>query len=366
MNGFSYNINKHGSHYLVRLREKIYILEINRCPFSMEIFHPITLKAKIFVRILKLLKYLKLAHLLSNIQRVDLVTSESIKNIIDESIEVSKYSYSLFLGTHSQDRKIVIMFYNKIGVYGYGKLSISKNSVKLIHNEHNILRKLNYLEFKNIPAVLNFISNDNYSFLIQSNIKKHRSRMSNKFNQNHIFFLNKMFNTTKKNIVFEKTDYFLMLSELLQLTSNIVVAESVMEIIEDNRGKIVEYALCHRDFAPWNIHVNKDYISVYDFEYARMTYPKYIDYFHFFTQFHLLIKGLTSAEIYQEFIYRKKELSFILNTENVFMMYLLDMIFLYLNRGDSDESSHITKWIELLSIIKADIGGKINEDFDAD
>ena len=53
----------------------------------------------------------------------------------------------------------------------------------------------------------------------------------------------------------------------------------------------------------------KKRLFVFDFEYAKMTYPPYLDWFHFFTQTSIFEQGMDAEKIFEAYKRSKSSIS---------------------------------------------------------
>jgi hypothetical protein len=122
------------------------------------------------------------------------------------------------------------------------------------------------------------------------------------------------------------------------------------------KDKSVVFSAYHGDFTPWNMFFERGQLFVFDFEYAQMTYPPYLDWFHFFTQCCIFEKHLTTNEIYNAYQIRKQEVSgYLINPDFYYLCYLLGILSLYLDRDKEnpgkDVKHNLEIWISLISCL---------------
>jgi hypothetical protein len=94
-------------------------------------------------------------------------------------------------------------------------------------------------------------------------------------------------------------------------------------------------------------------LFVFDFEYAKKTFPPFLDRYHFYTQVCIHEKKWNAEEIFYNYL-NKNDVIF-KNTKNsiLFMSYLLSIISLYLDREKLNfyNFKEASIWIELLNLI---------------
>ena len=130
-----------------------------------------------------------------------------------------------------------------------------------------------------------------------------------------------------------------------------LITETIIRIAKKFSGKYVIFSAYHADFTPWNMFVENGHLFVFDWEYARMTYPPMLDRYHFFTQ----------TAIFENFWQGNDIVAFLQSKESAWVdkdaytLYLLDIIARFTLRekgsinGDIARSMRI--WNEILNYL---------------
>ena len=169
-----------------------------------------------------------------------------------------------------------------------------------------------------------------------------------------------MYEKTAKEMKFEKSDYSALLESLenkiKRLSKEDVesIQKAVKLIRKKNEGKLVKYGFYHGDFTPWNTVLESGKFSVFDFEYAKRTYPEYLDLVHFFMQTKFFVdKEMRSSEIYlsygKSFIWKKLGGKKALE---IMIEYLMEVINLYLSRAEKESIEEQQRQEIRISILK--------------
>src|SRR5690606_38653970 len=156
-----------------------------------------------------------------------------------------------------------------------------------------------------IPTCLfNGVLKDNLFVFIQSTIKTTTSKVVHQWQETHWQFLTTLHEQTKQSLLFEETDFFESLMLLKKNTAYLkdadaqLIYKAISKVTEHFKNKQVCFSAYHADFTPWNIIKENGNLFVFDFEYAKMGYPPYLDWFHFFTQTAIFKNQLDATEIY--------------------------------------------------------------------
>jgi thiamine kinase-like enzyme len=247
---------------------------------------------------------------------------------------------------------------------GYCKISCNKEVKILLGNEEKMLK---HLKEKGIIGIPICYLNDQYekkvNILIQSTSKTARSRIIHILTPIHWEFLMRLNSRTKQILNFKNSDFFNsihLLKTNLSFLSNFdveIVISTILEIETKYAGIDVEFSVCHADFTPWNMFLEKGELFVFDWEYAVFTCPPYLDAFHFFTQTHIYVKHSDSEKIYRSFIIEKRIFEkHITDPVFVYKNYLLFIISFYVERDKGEFSSEISRnisiWTKLLEFLK--------------
>lgn len=383
--------NKNSKKYLIITNNdgKKWVINKRCSKISLCLYQPSAIKGKLLKVLLPVLIKVPIFNIIKKILRID----EKYITIRDEILQKIKEVFkcnseeinlSYFLGTPSIHQKVTIQVSKGSEILGYCKISNNEEIFRIFKHEQIVLNKLNKTMVNNIPQCLycdliQFEDIKVYLF-IQSTIKTITSNVEHKIKKKHFEFLNKLTEQTKVDISFNKSEYYIMIQKLkgnLKYLSDIYCFNDKVDndigIIEGyeiiNKAiKRVEVLLScntqvfsafHGDFTPWNMFFEKDELFVFDFEYAKITYPPKIDIFHYFTQVCIFKLNLNAEEIYNKFNNSVIDecLKFggwenAVEVKNSYCYYLLDIIGLYLERDNNNFNYEVKRnlkiWISLL------------------
>jgi hypothetical protein len=281
---------------------------------------------------------------------------EHIHKIFGEDIALS-----FFLGTPSVHKKITIQISRGDNILGYCKVTDSPKIIELFNKEIALLNKFENQSVKFVPKCLGYFYYNDLTAFFQSTTKTGKSYMVNNLQDLHFQFLEKLFMKTQLRIEYCDTEFAGMLklleSYLIELEleeQRKIITESIYKVRQKYENKDVLFGVYHGDFTPWNMYMEKADLFVFDFEYGKSTYPKYLDIFHFFTQVKIHIQNKDADKIYKEYMKKKEFLNrYIDNTDIAYIEYLLEIICLYLDRDNGklsiNEKKNMDVWITLLS-----------------
>lgn len=259
--------------------------------------------------------------------------------------------FALFGGTPGKHCKTILQLSRGNDILGYCKVTKNPEVAALFDGETYTLQSLHKKGIDCVPrALYRGRTSDGLELFVQSTVKTRKSRVCHTWSALHDSFLDTLARLTRVRSVFEETDYF---RTLRQLIDNIdlypipeqrtFVREEAERILAHYAGKEVSCTAYHGDFTPWNTFAEGDMLYVFDWEYGKMTYPEGLDKCHFVIQTAIFEKHLPAEQI--------NELISELPKDTV-RMYLLDVISRFTTREEghpSPEVSHSMRiWTELL------------------
>lgn len=344
---------------LINPDRKKWYLPIENMKISLGLYQPSSTKGKILKKVLPFLKPIII--LLPQSFRKFGITSVDFK--IDEDIEeyISnlKYfnaatNYAIFLGTPGIHQKTTIQIQSDNFILGYCKSTQNRNIFHIFKKEKCMLDYLDQHGVINIPKCIscNELPNGLYVF-IQSTIKTVNSKVRHEFGKLELEFLKDLYDKTKTKIGYEKTDFYRSIHRLQTkedilraLNYDIDVINSCIRLLDKYFKNNDTYAVCHRDFTPWNMFIEKNELFVFDFEYARYQYPQYIDAIHYYSQTSIFEKNLNAEQIWQGFV--NNTISSLFDNPTVFFIaYLMDIISLYVDRETGEFANDVKKNLDI-------------------
>jgi thiamine kinase-like enzyme len=245
-------------------------------------------------------------------------------------------------------------------ILAYCKFSDKEEINALFLHEQTVLNRLKEKRIESIPESLycGMLSDTVYLF-VQSTVKTKRSRVLHQWTDLHRQFLHELKQNTEQKIPFEETD-FLYSIQLLQRNLSYIsaanresVAKAIAKVLNYYKGKVVCFSAYHGDFTPWNMFEENKQLYVFDWEYARLTSPVYLDWFHFFTQCAIFEQHLQAEEILHLYTQRKNELpDSVEDADFYYTCYLLDIVSRYANRDrgiyDQSMANSMAVWTKLI------------------
>lgn len=353
---------------------KVWIMPCKNMKVGINLYQPSALKGKVFKEFIPYIYKNKLIRKKIGIEIISLLLEECFINKMESIFGMKELEYSFFLGTPSIHQKVTIQIFKENKILGYCKVSNNSEVVKLFNTEKDILDYLYANQVNNVPKCL-FTGNltSDTSIFVQSTIKSCKAKSTQELNNKHIDFLKEMEHKTKIYCTYEESDYKKSIDELKRYIeifkdySDKKVILDAITIVEDIVCNQPYFSMYHNDFTPWNMFFEKENLFVFDFEYAKKTYPPLIDIFHFYTQVAIYVKKKTATEIYQNFnddFMNGKFKGLFSNPIQYYMYYLLDIISLYISRDKGQISTNIEHnikiWIELLRNLNESCNNKLN------
>lgn len=338
---------------------KCWIMPKRNMAIAMNLYQPSGIKGKLMKMLFPYFYFIKPIRQKLGVTIHKYSLCNSLKTLLQKQFGTKNIEFSIFCGTPSVHQKITMQVSNGDKILGYCKFSANPEIKKIFKHEKFTLDSFYEIGINNIPECLccDTIKND-IDVFIQTTLKTKRSKVPHQWLPEHNSFLEKLREKTTQKCLFETTDFcdtLLQLKENLHLLSDYEiepVEKLLNNILNEQQGKKVEYSAYHADFTPWNMFVEKNEVFVFDWEYAQMTYPPYLDYFHFFTQTAIFEKHWDEKQIYEAYsLSQKKEYI----NDKQYCYYLLDIINRFTIREHGNFQGDIAHcmriWIRLLSFL---------------
>lgn len=218
--------------------------------------------------------------------------SDEMEQLLGRLFQETELEFSVFGGTPCVHQKVTMQISKGRRILGYCKATANDEIAALFRSEADLLEALRRKGMEDIPECL-FCNNlaGGVNLFVQSTVKTHRSRVVHDWGKLHDDFLQTLHRKSATKVRFEETDYFQTLAAfqkhigwLPEPVDKELILSAIREILSQWRGKEMECSAYHADFTPWNMFVESGRLFVFDWEYARMTYPPLLDRYHFFTQ----------------------------------------------------------------------------------
>lgn len=338
---------------------KCWIMPKRNMPIAMNLYQPSVIKGKLMKTLFPHLSFIRPIR-----QKLGATTHKyglcsNLNTLLQKQFNTKDIEFSLFCGTPSVHQKITMQVSSGDNILGYCKFSANSEIKKIFKHEKFILDSLHEKGIDDIPECLYCDTlNDGIDVFIQTTLKTKYSKVPHQWLPEHDLFLEKLKEKTAQKFHFESTDFchtLLQLKENLHFLSDYEI-EPVEKLLNNTLSELqekeVEYSAYHADFTPWNMFIEKGEVFVFDWEYAQMTYPPFLDYFHFFTQTAIFEKHWDEKQIYEAYSLSQKK-GYI--NDKQYGYYLLDIINRFTIREDGNFEGDIARcmkiWTRLLSFL---------------
>lgn len=271
--------------------------------------------------------------------------------------------FAAFLGTPGIHQKVTVQISMGNKILGYCKVTKNREIFKIFQHEQNVLKYLSDCGIENIPKCIRCeVFEDNQFVFVQTTIKTLKSRVRHELGLLELEFIHQLAERTQVTMDFAQTDFYgsiHRLQERLCILEENGFSTRVLRLVYNNLTEyyqgIRHFSAYHRDFTPWNSFVENGKLFVFDFEYAALQYPAYLDAIHYLCQTAVFEQKLKPQEIYA--LYQRECNSGCLkglfkHPEIALQSYLLDIISFYISRRDSavlDDGTAVLLeiWIDL-------------------
>lgn len=326
---------------------------------AMNLYQPSGRNGKLMKGLFPLLHRIPIVRNAVYAKKIRCDLNEDFKQLLMKLFREEELEFSIFFGTPCVHQKITIQVSKGEKIEGYCKLTENTEVAQLFESEVKILHRLEKQGMKGIPRCLycRKIDTDIYLF-VQTTTKTQQSKVPHEWNDLHEAYLKELQLKTQQTLPFEESDYYQTLKDLeshldwLPLFINkSLITGTIMRIAKKFSGTHVNFSAYHADFTPWNMFVENGHLFVFDWEYARMTYPPMLDRYHFFTQT-VIFENFWQGNDIVAFL-QSKESAWI--DKDAYTLYLLDIIARFTLRekgsinGDIARSMRI--WNEILNYL---------------
>ena len=320
---------------------------------GLEVYGPSGLRGKLLKKWLPMTPVLRFLKKIIRGTYTTVQLSEELKRVINASFG-NDWECSVFWGTPCVDQKITIQIFDNKKILGYCKIGSSERARELFQHEKKVLDILEQRECPHVSRCLALEEiEEGYWVFVQSTEKKVGSKNGQGYGKRQKNFLDALWNGTKQNMRFEETDYYHSITFLKEHITSISsefrqsVYTCVSEMIAMYQGQMVEWGITHRDFTPWNTCVVNDSLFVFDFEYALLNAPSGLDRWHYFFQSQYYEEKYDEYSILREYYKNIKDEKDVTSS----ICYLVDIISLYLLRGEEGDIAIANQRAKLLNLI---------------
>ena len=326
---------------------KYWIVPARRMRTALNLYQPSGIKGKLVKALLPWLH--RFAHVRKAIKAegANCRLSSELHSLLCRVFCVKEIEFAIFEGTPSVHKKITMQLSCNGRILGYCKTSDSNDIKELFEKESKMLDKLYKSGVSGIPKALycDTLSSGIHIF-VQSTEKQASSKVIHKWCTLQEMFLAQLYEKTKAVLTFEDSDYYTTLIALEEhldwLPQNIdrdIVTKAIATVRREMDGKNMEFCAYHGDFTPWNMFANGKELFVFDFEYAGVSYPAWLDRYHFFTQTAVFEKHWGADEI---IAYTESDSGKWID-KRLYAMYLLDIVSRFTMREGGKVTSDAAK-----------------------
>ena len=280
-----------------------------------------------------------------------------LNGLLCQLFSSNNVEFSIFCGTPCVHQKITMQISKGTHILGYAKFSDNNEIKHIFQREKETLDYLGRKEVKSVPQCLyNGEWRNGITIFVQTTTKTRHSSTDHRWGARETAFIKELHEKTKLHIPFEKTDYYQDLCLLCEEVNNLQgfetgpIINGVSNVLNSYTNKEVNFSFYHADFTPWNIYVEKGSLYAFDFEYAKRSYPPFLDYFHFFTQTAIFERHLEADGIWKLFQQHKNDIKELLDGNQMdfaYLCYLLVIVAHYIKRENGVYSSSMIKYFKL-------------------
>lgn len=326
---------------------KVWIMPSNNLKTGLELYQPSGTKGKLLKRFFPYLHHFKPVRDKCGAITSDYALNDKLLKLAERIFKTDKLEFSIFEGTPSVHQKTTIQIFKGQKILGYAKISENRDIISLFKHEEKVLNFLSKAGIKGVPECLYCSTDDGEGVFFQSTQKSRHSHSPHVWTSSHQEFLEQLYKKTVNSIQFEDSDLYVSLNELsnrlagLPLRFQNIIRKNIEKTFNDYKGKKVDFSAFHADFTPWNMFLNGRVIFVFDWEYAGLSYPPYLDKYHFLTQQMIHVDHLSPEIIFSSL---KKEDWF---RPEMFRIYLLDIISRFTSREKGQISHGLAESLEI-------------------
>lgn len=341
---------------------KRWLMPVRHMRTAMNLYQPSGAKGKLVKRYLPWLYWNPVALRVLRAERMRLSLSDKFRLLLERTFGERDLEFAVFCGTPSVHQKITLQVSRGNRILGYVKVTESTEIYGIFEHEKKILDTLHDQGVANVPQCLYCGTLDcGAHVFIQTTIKTAHSKVVHEWTELHSRFLDMLALRTQKRLDFGDTDFCHDLDNLenrLHLLDDVnPLKKAITEVRSRYTDKEVTFSAYQADFTPWNMFVEKGDLFVFDWEYARLSYPPRLDYFHFKIQTAIFEEHLPAHKIYDRFTAEADTLNRLYSdSEFSFKCYLLAIILLYVSREKeaitNTTRERISFWTELLKLLE--------------
>lgn len=283
-------------------------------PTFLKFYNVGSYKAKIYAFIIQLIFKLKLQKISFKKQQLFFAKEE-------DTFFDCEDAWSIFTGTIGPNNK-AILYVNET----FYKIATTTTAKAIIQNEHQTVQKLAAYSISfSIPASKAINPN-----IIQLSDVSQNGIRANEISEKHFAALNAFHQIENRTLKFKNWSSFQELKNQFDAISDSRIPSNLIRKINTLISKIqeketIELSFSHGDFTQWNMFLNQETLSIYDWELASNDKPKGFDFFHYIIQKGILVDKKNWKTIYtslKEALYHPANHLFDKQSEEEFNRYL--------------------------------------------
>ena len=297
---------------------------------AMNLYQPSSRKGKLLKALFPFLHRIASVRKAIQAEIVHLDLKVDLWKLLTDVFHIEDMEFAIFCGTPCVHQKWTVQLSRGNQILGYCKITNDNAVGELFRKEAALLETLSRKSVGNVPQSLYCGETwEGIHLFVQSTTKSTCSKVLHQWTALQEDFLDNLYKKTHQLVLFEQSDYWQTLNELSahlewlpQEIDRTKMVKLINKVCVERKGKVVDYSAYHADFTPWNMFVESRKLFVFDWEYARMTYPPKLDRYHFFTQTALFEKHWNADHI---IAYMQSAKGKWINKES-YSLYLLDVI----------------------------------------
>lgn len=338
-----------------------WLIPLKKSKIHLSLFQPSSLNGKLVLLLFNIIKYFPFILKRINAKTIKLDFSPQFTSFIDTVFDSRQCEISIFCGSPGKHQKLTMLVICNDSILGYCKLS-EKECVKELFVKES--ESLNFLHSKGVDNVPESLYCGNLSFcksiaaFIQTT-KRNNSIKIATYNSSELFeFVDDLNTKTKQVLNFNDSDFAKSLNRLfenlhlLRKIEKIALYRKAIRFTKNYFRESADFCVFHGDLTPWNSFIVDGKLFAFDWEYIKMTYPPWCNYFHFFTQELLYNANADANQIYSCYNgLKNSKLAMIKDCDMLYLSYLLIISDFYLDRDGGILNQRVEKCFDIWLIL---------------
>ncbi|MCH2214890.1 MAG: phosphotransferase [Flavobacteriales bacterium] len=212
---------------------------------------------------------------------------------------------SIFMGTPGVQQAALCSLKENGTLRRFVKIPLTQESSELLQNEKEALVRLTdkSLEYISIPAIENRLDR---SVLVQESLKAKRRTHVAAFTELHASALKELHQLSVNSKSLNQCSFWEQIqASLIRIKPSKTELKQILKLCGElssfvDVSKSVSLSMCHGDFTPWNMLLDRDRLYLYDWELSYSEAPALFDFFHFHYQRGILMDHVSYKTISTE------------------------------------------------------------------